>query len=128
MASSTGCCAIRRAPSDAALPVLLLPAFDEYTVAYSDRSVAAGPSVLGSIGHGLFPNILVDGRIAGTWKRTLRGNGVDVKLRLLRTLNKKEQAGLASAVERYVAFLGHPLEAEEKRRTPGAGTLKGRHS
>ena len=64
---------MRDAPAAPAgsLPLLLLPPFDEFTVAYADRSVTADPSLLPSIGHGLAPNILVNGRIAGTWKRTI---------------------------------------------------------
>ena len=38
-----------------------LPAFDEYLVAYKDREQ-------GMLG----PAVIVDGRIAGTWKRTIR--------------------------------------------------------
>jgi hypothetical protein len=97
-------------PSSGRLPLLLLPAFDEYTVAYADRSIAADPSLLPSIGHGLAPNILVNGRIAGTWKRTLLADGtLAVSPSLLRTLNRKEQTGLAQAAGRYAAFVGAKL-------------------
>jgi len=91
-------------------PLLLLPPFDEYTVAYADRSAAADPSVLSTIGHGLAPNIVVNGRIAGTWKRTLLAQGcVAVTPSLLRTLSKTEQTGLTRAIKRYADFLGCPI-------------------
>lgn len=94
------------------LPLLLLPPFDEYTVAYAERSVAGDPSILRSVGNGLAPNILIDGRIAGTWKRTVFPRGsVAVTTFLLRTLNKKEQAGLAREIGRYAKFLGCTLKA-----------------
>ena len=98
------------------LPVLLVPAFDEYTVAYADRSIAADCSVLPSISHGLAPNILVDGRIAGTWKRTVLAQGtVRVSTCLLRSLNKREQVGLDRGIRRYAEFLGQPLAAAGKQ-------------
>ena len=107
------------------LPLLLLPPFDEYTVAYADRSVAADPSLLPSIGHGLAPNILIDGRIAGTWKRTLPTEGsVAINPALLRVLNRKEQTGLASAIKRYAEFLGCPLATPRNRPQPGIRTRK----
>ena len=107
------------------LPLLLLPPFDEYTVAYADRSVAAEASVLGSASHGLAPNILIDGRIAGTWKRTLVGDAVAVVPHLLRILTKKEQTALDKAAERYAAFLGRKLAVRDATRKPRAGSNKG---
>jgi hypothetical protein len=109
------------------LPILLLPAFDEYTVAYADRSVAADPSVLKSTSHGLAPNILINGRIAATWKRTLLANDtVALTPRLLRILNRQEQAGLARATERYAAFLGCKLATEDKQSTSAVRMRKGK--
>lgn len=101
---------MRKSPAAPAgpLPVLLLPPFDEYTVAYADRA-----AVLTSISYGLAANLLISGRIAGTWKRTLlAGDRVAVTFNLLRILNKKEQAGLALAAERYAAFIGKKLVGE----------------
>ena len=111
------------APFGRTRPVLLLPAFDEYTVAYADRSAAADVAVLRSIGHGLAPNIVVDGRIAGTWKRVLSADGtLAIAPLLLRILNGKEQTGLSRAAQRYAAFLGRTLANDEakdrKRGTP----------
>jgi DNA glycosylase AlkZ-like len=102
------------AASSGPLSTLLLPPFDEYTVAYADRSAAAEKSILRSTAHGLAPNILIDGRIAGTWKRTLLGNDtVAITPHLLRILNRKEQIGLAQAAERYAAFLDRKLVADK---------------
>jgi hypothetical protein len=111
---------LRDAPaaSSAALPILLVPPFDEYTVAYADRSAAADASILRSAAHGLAPNILIDGRIAGTCKRTLLADDtVAITPQLLRILNRKEQTGLAQAAERYAAFLGRRLVDSGRPRT-----------
>ncbi len=98
-------------------PVLLAPAFDEYTVAYADRSAAADMSVLPTIGHGLAANILINGRIAGTWKRTLHGDGtLAITPTLLRILNRQEQSGLMRAAERYARYLGRTLAKEDQGR------------
>lgn len=98
------------APSPGRLPLLFLPAFDEYTVAYADRSAAADPALLPSIGHGLAANILVNGRIAGTWKRTLLSDGtLAVFPSPLRILNRNERTDLARATGRYAAFVGAKL-------------------
>jgi winged helix DNA-binding protein len=97
------------------LPLLLLPAYDEYTVAYADRSFAGDPELLPSIGHGLAPNIVVEGRIAGTWKRTfVAQRSVAVTPSLLRTFSKKEQASLGRCFQRYADFLGRPLATVNK--------------
>jgi hypothetical protein len=115
------------APPASPWPILLLPPFDEYTVAYADRTAAADASVLPSIGHGLAPNILVNGRIAGTWKRTLppAGNAVVLSTKLLRILNRKEQTGLAAAAERYAEFIGRRSAGERSGRTLRAPKRKG---
>lgn len=115
------------APPDP-LPVLLLPPFDESTVAYADRSFAADPSILRSIAHGLAANILVNGRIAGTWKRTLIGDHtLALATKFLRILNRREQAGLARAAERYAAFLGRTLANERvTQRRPRLAMSKGK--
>lgn len=108
------------APPPGPLPLLLLPAFDEYTVAYSDRSVAADPVLLPSISHGLAPNILVNGRIAGHWKRTLDvQHSVVVTPHLLHDLDRKGHIALSHAIQRYAAFLGYPLATTSKLPAPG---------
>jgi hypothetical protein len=108
------------------LPLLLLPPFDEFTVAYADRSVAADPSLLPSISHGLAPNILVNGGIAGTWKRTIVAQGsVAVTPSLLRILNNKEQSGLACAIKRYAEFLGCVVATKKNRSSPDNQAHKG---
>lgn len=97
------CPAAKQAPYDS---VFLLPAFDEYTVAYADRTATADEAVLAQINHGISPNIVINGRIAGTWKRKLSTNTVSVSSKLLRCLTGEEQAGLTKAVEEYGRFVG----------------------
>lgn len=86
--------------------VLLLPAFDEYTVAYANRIAVADEANLSQLNHGLAANIIINGRIAGTWKRTLFSDKVVIAYNLLRRLTKNEEAGLARAAKEYARFIG----------------------
>jgi len=112
--------------SSGPVPVLLLPVFDEYTVAYADRTVALDESLLRSLSHGLAANVVINGRIAGTWKRTFRGDdAVAITPTFLRILNRQEQSGFLRAAERYAGFLGRTLENDGVR-PPRTSTQKGK--
>ena len=74
-----------------------LPAFDEYLVAYRDRE-------LGLLG----PAVIVNGRIAGTWKRT--NENKSIVFSPSRALNNSERIAIASAADRYAAFVGLPVQ------------------
>jgi hypothetical protein len=91
--------------------VRLLPAYDEYTVGYADRSpLLERGSRLSARGMGLLsPVVLVDGKIVGTWKRTISGGSVRVEARLARKLARDEGVAMDAAVADYGRFLG--LEA-----------------
>lgn len=79
----------------------LLPAYDEYTVAYKDRQTLFarnnGITTWGLLG----PIVIVDGRVVGTWKRT----NVQVDLNISPDLKEPERWTIAQAVDRYKAFL-----------------------
>lgn len=72
----------------------LLPAFDEYFVAYKERPTGLGMTNWNLLG----PTIIINGQVAGTWKQIN-------DLNLLRSLNKSEQRALTKAKQRYVNFL-----------------------
>lgn len=95
---------------DEARAAHLLPVYDEYTVAYKDRSAALSASDAGQTGNGIFRHVIViRGRVVGTWTRTLRKDSVVVKQTLLRKLNRAEARAAASAAKRYGEFLGAPV-------------------
>ncbi|MGZ6294708.1 MAG: winged helix DNA-binding domain-containing protein [Candidatus Limnocylindrales bacterium] len=100
---------------DAAAPgagVYLLPGFDEYVLGYQDRAAVLAPEHSQAIvpgGNGVFrPTIVVDGAVAGTWRRTARAREVVVEAAPFAPLTRPIQAGLRDAVEAYGAFLGQP--------------------
>lgn len=96
-----------RSKRSSACDVKLLPAFDEYTVAYQDRSLLiAGPGKPVKAGLGvLSPVVLVDGRVVGTWKRTIAKAAVRIETKLRRALNRTEREALSMEVERFRRFL-----------------------
>jgi hypothetical protein len=86
--------------------VRLLPAFDEYTVGYHDRSMLLGEATGRSKMMLLNPVVLLDGRVVGTWKRVIDKQSVFITTSLWRTLNRAEHAALQAAANRFAAFLG----------------------
>jgi hypothetical protein len=90
----------------------LLPAFDEYLVAYRDRRAVLDETHARRVNAGggmLSPCIVVSGRVVGSWRRTLGHREVDVEVDLFEPLSPAARRGVAAAANRYGAFLG--LEA-----------------
>lgn len=69
------------------------------------------PEPLGS--KGLFsPTILIDDRVAGTWKRTFKKNALVITASLFKPLSTPETQGLAIAAEKFGAFLNSPMSLQ----------------
>ncbi|QHS63878.1 winged helix DNA-binding domain-containing protein [Chitinophaga agri] len=88
--------------------VLLLPNYDEYLVAYKDREVilsANNARQLNRDGNPLFSNvILVNGAIAGTWKRTIKKTDIIMEYTPFTPLSKTIQGGLDKEAMRFKQF------------------------
>jgi hypothetical protein len=87
----------------------LLPIYDEYLVAYRDRTAVPHGSTGITTGSGKFVifqhAVIIDGHIAGTW-RTFRGaRDVTVTVTPLRRLKRDERRALSNAAERYQRYL-----------------------
>ena len=96
------------AAKDTSLTAYLLPAYDEYTVAYKDRRAVLDPlyAKQASTGNGIFyPSIVVKGRVVGTWKRTLKKDAIVITPNFFERLNKAETRALSEAADRYGEFL-----------------------
>lgn len=88
----------------------LLPPFDEYTVAYKDRSAVLDPAYFQQTGYGIFsPTIVVDGQIVGAWKRTITKDKVAVTLSPFQPLSEAQNQAVAAAAERYSKFVGFSI-------------------
>ena len=88
----------------------LLPAFDEYTVAYKDRQDFVAQQSMTKMGL-LGPLIVTGGHLAGTWDK----KSGTIALRPLRALTKSDTAAIAAAVARYETFLGTPLQQKYEK-------------
>lgn len=87
----------------------LLPYYDEYTVAYKDRSALLDPEFarLTTSGNGiLYPTIVVDGRVVGTWRRTIKRDAVVINLQPFGGLTDAQMQTIGAAADRYGKFLG----------------------
>lgn len=95
------------------LAVHLLPDFDEYTVGYTDRRAILDGRSAGMVDPRslvLLSNIiLVNGKIAGAWKRTLGKGAVVLAVTPFAPWAPAEERALARTAQRYADFLGLPL-------------------
>ena len=92
--------------------VHLLPPFDEYTVAYKDRSAIIDPTFARRVNAGggiLNAVVVVNGLVAGTWKRDLHDKFVDITISPFRTLTARETRSLEKEGARYAKFLGRTI-------------------
>jgi len=84
----------------------LLPAFDEYTVAYRDRSAVFAAKHAANAGAGtLSPTIVIDGQIVGTWTRAFKNDAVVISPRPFTKLGDAGARAVSAAVRRYRKFL-----------------------
>lgn len=88
----------------------LMPDYDEYGMSYKDRSAIFNPGndiVKLSRDNPVFNRmIIIDGRIEGTWKRTLKNNKALVETFPFARLSKAKSAALKKAVKRFCSFAG----------------------
>jgi hypothetical protein len=88
--------------------VHLLPAYDEYTVAYKDRSAVLDPAYAKEVNNGygiLSPVIVAKGQVVGTWKRTFKRDAVTITPSPFRKFNAEAARSFDEAASRYRKFL-----------------------
>ena len=92
---------------------LLLPNFDEYLIAYKDRGAVVDSARAANIvarSNGAFPHhLVIDGRLAGSWRRTLQANSVVVEVAPYNKLTPVQSRAVMSAADCYGEFLGLPM-------------------
>jgi Winged helix DNA-binding domain len=88
----------------------LLPAYDEYTVAYKNREIVFHPDAASQLSAWgvLGPTIIVDGKIVGTWKSTFEKGSIKLALNSPKVLTKPEKQAITAAAESYAAFHAIP--------------------
>lgn len=91
---------------------LLLPNYDEYLIAYKDRSAVIDSSQAANIvarSNGAFPHhLIIDGTLAGSWRREIKGNSVSVEVAPYKPLTPAQNRAVMSAVDCYGDFVGLP--------------------
>lgn len=90
--------------------VWALPGFDELVLGFKDRSLVLPDAHRDAVvpgGNGVFRStIVVDGRVVGTWSRTVRARRIDVVAAPFGRFTKAQRAGFERSVRRYGEFLG----------------------
>ena len=90
--------------------VALLSWFDEYIIGYKDRSAAFDlrtEKFIEKPKNGIYtPVILIDGKIAGNWKRSLEKQDLKIEIVPFRKFTTTEKKNIAGAIEHYRSFLG----------------------
>ncbi|MBI5889154.1 MAG: AlkZ family DNA glycosylase [Nitrosomonadales bacterium] len=104
-------------PPDTAVPgerasIILLPGFDEYLLGYKDRSAVLDSAHAEKVcpgGNGMFAStIVIDGRVAGTWKRAVKKSSVEIIASPFDPISKTERRAFSEAAERYASFISLP--------------------
>ena len=96
-----------------ASPAYLLPNYDEYLVAYKDRPVADSSRAanLEARSGGAFPHhLVIDGRLSGSWRRTVKVNSVAIEVAPYQALSKAHARAVAGEADCYGEFLNMPVE------------------
>lgn len=92
---------------------LLLSIFDEYTIAYKDRSDIGDERYVEKLlgmGAALTAVITIDGKIAGTWKRLLKKDSVKITLNPFRNISVGEKKAIEKECHRYGKFVNLPVD------------------
>jgi hypothetical protein len=92
---------------------LLLPNYDEYLIAYKDRSpVIDSSSAAANIvarSNGAFPHhLVIDGTLAGSWRREIKANTVMIEVAPYKKLAPAQTRAVMNAVDCYGEFVGLP--------------------
>jgi hypothetical protein len=91
----------------------LLPAWDEYTVAYRDRTDVLDPKYAARVNDGggvLKPVIVVGGEVVGSWQRTIAKRRAVIKPTLFKRLDRAGWDAVEKTAIKYGRFLGLAAE------------------
>ncbi len=92
--------------------VYLMSIFDEYTIAYKDRGALSDHGAMEKMfatGNAQTAVIILNGQVAGTWRKAINKNALDLKVTFFTKLKSKEQNALQVAIDRYSTFTGLPI-------------------
>lgn len=87
----------------------LLPGFDEYMLGYADRSAILDEAYRVQLNQGnavFSATIVINGRVAGTWKRTIKKDQVMIEAKAFTAFSKAQKDSIITATNRYAVYLG----------------------
>jgi len=91
---------------------LLLPNYDEYLIGYKDRGPVLDSTQTANMvarSNGAFANhVAIDGRLAGSWSRTIKPGSVLIEVSPYRKLTPAHVRAIRGAADCYGEFLGLP--------------------
>jgi hypothetical protein len=95
----------------------LLPLYDEYLIAYKDRSDARDPRRMPAADPDPFAaHVVVGGRVAGGWRNTLKKNSVIVRVDSPAPgIRVGLSVGISRAARAYAEFLGVDVELTDRQ-------------
>lgn len=94
---------------------LLLPNYDEYLIAYRDRGAVLDPrhpNLITAVASPFPHQVVVDGRVAGSWRRTIGASSAEVSWRLYERAAPAVVRALELEVRRFGHFLGVSCSSE----------------
>lgn len=89
----------------------LLAAFEEYLLGYKDRTAVVDPEhAVASYVNGIFyPLIVSDGRVLGTWRRTVNAKSISVSFLPFEPIPAPVMKQVHKQAELYGEFMGQPI-------------------
>lgn len=95
-------------PKEEKKTVFLMPAYDEFLISYCDRTDALetlhNKKAISS--NGIFrPTVVINGKVAGLWKKVAKKNAITVEYDFFRTIHPSEKKLIAEAEEKYLSFI-----------------------
>jgi hypothetical protein len=101
-------------PPDEPAGVQLLPQWDELLLGYKSREVSLPPEHVVRVVPGrnmvFRPTLVVDGQVAGTWRKQARAAGVLLHVTPFAALTASRWREVETAATAYGRFLGQPVE------------------
>ncbi|MGE0863262.1 MAG: winged helix DNA-binding domain-containing protein [Vicinamibacterales bacterium] len=92
----------------------LLPNYDEYLIAYKDREpvleTGRSANLVARTNGGFAHHLVIDGRLAGGWRRTLKGHAVTIEVAPYKPLTPAQKGAVATAADHYGEFLNQRAE------------------
>jgi hypothetical protein len=93
--------------------VYLLPSFDEYIISYKDRSAIFPHDDFKKAvsNNGVFrPVIIINGQVAGIWKRVIKKDKIIIELRLFYSISGLVKSQIEIAATNYAYFIDKKTE------------------